>query len=62
MITADDLITKITEAPDYVSACEVLIGVSRAMLAELCDLLYIEDFECSGYPSIKRAIIAEVRS
>lgn len=60
-VTADDLITRVTEAATRKDAQAILAGVSRATLLAVADQLYIEP--CGhGLPCLRASIVAEARS
>ena len=60
-LTADDLVTAITQAPDEASAMAVLADVPRTLLDEVADLVYIDPVGRSS-AVVRRAIIREARS
>jgi hypothetical protein len=60
-MTADDIITAITQAATRKDALAILAGVPRATLLAVADQLYIEP--CGhGLPCIRAAIVIEARS
>jgi hypothetical protein len=60
-ITADDIVTQLTQAPDEAAALAVANGVrSRAMLDEVADLLYVDPYGRSS-AVVRRAIAAGAR-
>ena len=60
-LTADDIITRITEAPTEADALAALASVPRAMLLAVADQLYIDPYGRSS-AVVRRAIVAEARS
>jgi hypothetical protein len=60
-MTADDIITRITEAATEADALAVLAGVPRALLDTVADQLYIDSYGRSP-AVVRRAIAAEARS
>lgn len=60
-MTADSIVTLITQAPTADAALASLAGVSRAMLDEVADLLYVDPYGRSS-AVVRRAIVTEARS
>jgi hypothetical protein len=58
MSTADDIVTRITEAPTEADALRSLAGVSRGMLDQVADLLYVDPYGRSS-AVVRQAIAAE---
>jgi hypothetical protein len=61
-LTADDIITQVTQAPTAAAALAVVAGVhSRQLLLAAADLLYID---AAGHASawLRKAIVAEART
>lgn len=60
-MTVDDIITKITEAPDEESAKAIINAAPHRVLMRVADQLYIET-EGRGTSWIRRAVVKEARS
>ena len=60
-VTADDIITRIMQAPDETAALAALDGVPRSMLMTLADQLYI-DAQGRSSAVVRRAIAKEARA
>lgn len=60
--TADDIITRLVQAPGTDAATAVIAGVtSRALLLEVADLLHI-DADGHALPWVRKAIVTEARA
>jgi hypothetical protein len=59
--TVDDIITRVTQAPDEAAALSALDGVPRSMLMTLADQLYI-DAQGRSSAVVRRAIAKEARA
>jgi hypothetical protein len=60
-MTADDIITRIVQAPTEANALAILTGVPRALLLTVADQLYIDPYGRSS-AVVRRAIVAEARA
>jgi hypothetical protein len=60
-VTADDIITQVTEAPTEEAALMILADVARSMLMTVADQLYIDPVGRSS-AVVRRAIAREARS
>jgi hypothetical protein len=59
---ADDTVTALTEAPDLVSARAVARSLTRPILAETADLLYIRDWDTLPLVALRWAVVSEARA
>ena len=60
-MTADDLVTAITQAPTPADAQRIVRDAPPRVLAEVADLLHIDDYGHSA-PWTRAAIVREARS